>query len=310
MTKKIEQLLGYFQVKPYALKMGAGKIAKANNCTKEDVYTAKNIFRSNNINIERPKAKILLLDIETAPVKAYVWRMWKENISPCQVISDWFMLSWSAKWLGESEIMSDALTGEEAILENDERIVFSIWQLLNEADILIHHNGIKFDEPRLKSRFIINGFPPTTPYKQIDTCKIAKQQFGFSSNKLDALATYFGIENKIETNFNLWKSCLDGDQEALNYMREYNEMDVLILEKVYLKLRPYIKGHVNIGLFEDKDNVCPHCGSDNLNIIENKYSYNNTTLTDIYRCNDCGAVSRGAKNKYPKEFKKSLIRPI
>ena len=310
MTKKIEQLLGYFQVKPYALKMGAGKIAKANNCTKEDVYTAKNIFRSNNINIERPKAKILLLDIETAPVKAYVWRMWKENISPCQVLSDWFMLSWSAKWLGEDAIMSDVLTSEEVIEERDERIVFSIWSLLNEAQIVISHNGIKFDLPRLQSRFVINGFPPTTPYKQIDTCKIAKQQFGFSSNKLDSLASYFGIENKIHTDFYLWKSCLEGDESSLNYMREYNEMDVIILEKVYMRLRPYIRGHVNIGLFEDKANVCPNCGSEEINEIVDKYSFNNTTITKLYRCSSCGAVSRGAKNEYPKEFKKSLIRPI
>lgn len=305
----VDKVLEYFKNKPYAINMGAGLIAKRTRTSKEDVYKAKSIFKG-IMQPEKAKAKILILDIETAPVKAYVWRMWKENISLDQVISNWFMLSWSAKWLGENEIMSDVLTGKEALEENDERIVYSIWKLLNEAQIVIAHNGIKFDLPKIQSRFIIHGFPPTTPYKQIDTLKVAKQQFGFSSNKLDALATYFNIENKIGTDFQLWKDCLDGNEQALSYMCKYNEMDVLILEKVYLRLRPYIKGHVNIGLFEDKSNVCPHCGSENILPIDGQFSYNNTTLTELYRCQDCKAVSRGAKNIYPKEFKKSLIRPI
>ncbi len=311
MTNKVEQVLAYFQRKPYAIEMGAGLIAKRNHCTKEEVYTARKIYRTNKeCNVYKNKAKVLLLDIETAPVKAYVWRMWKENISLDQVISDWFMISWAAKWLGEEEVMSDVLTSEEAKNEDDERIVFSIWQLLNEADIVISHNGIKFDLPKIQSRFVIHGFPPTTPYKQIDTCRVAKQQFGFSSNKLDALATYFGVENKIKTNFQLWVGCLEGDNESLGYMEEYNKVDVVILEKVYLHLRPYIKGHVNIGLFEDKAGVCPHCGSDKLNQIKGKYAYNNATISDLYRCENCGAVARGAKNKYPKEFRNSLIRPL
>ncbi len=309
MTKKVNELVEYFQNKPYALKMGAGLTAKRKKCSIQDVFEAREIVR-NLSNRILPKAKILFLDIETAPVKAYVWRMWKENISLDQVISDWFMLSWSAKWFNSEEVMSDVLTSDEAINEDDERIVYSLWQILNEADIVVTHNGIKFDLPKIQSRLVIHGFPPTTPYKQIDTCKIAKQQFGFSSNKLDALATYFGIENKIKTNFKLWSDCLNGCEEALFKMEEYNIMDVIILEKVYLKLRPYIKGHLNIGLFENNANVCPHCGSHDVNQIPGKYHYNSTTLNILFRCSSCGAVSRGYKNIYPEEFKKSLIRPI
>jgi DNA-directed RNA polymerase subunit RPC12/RpoP len=275
-----------------------------------EVCKAKEMFRAGikTEPIGKPKARILLLDIETAPMKAYVWGRWKQNISLSQTISEWFMLSWSAKWLGEEDVMSAVLTPDEALAENDERIVYRMWQLLNEAHVVVGHNCVRFDMPKIQSRFIVHGFPPCTPYKQIDTLKVAKQQFGFSSNKLDALATYFGVENKINTSFELWQGCLDGDQESLLYMEEYNKMDVLILEKVYLRLRPYIKSHINIGLLEDKAGVCPHCGSEDLNPIDGEFMFNNTTVSELYRCSSCGAVARGAKNKYPKTFRSSLIR--
>lgn len=313
MKDKIIDILNYFDKHPAALNMGAEKIAYRTKRSADDVRYAKKVYKDNLFKekeVVKPKAKILLLDIETAPMKAYVWSRWKQNIYLDQTISEWFMLTWAAKWLDDDEVMSDRLSPEEAIAENDERLVYGLWQLLNEAQIIIAHNGKKFDEPKIKSRFIVHGYPPTTPYKQIDTLEVSKRQFGFSSNKLDALATYFGIPNKLETNFNLWKECLNGNPDALVSMELYNRMDVTILEKVYLVLRPYIKGHINVGLLTDEANVCPHCGSKDINEIENKFSFNNTTLTKLYRCTSCGAVSRGAKNEYPKEFKKSLIRPI
>jgi DNA polymerase III epsilon subunit-like protein len=308
---KVQELLEYFTARPEALRRSAKETAIRRHCTAMEVCQAKELYRSGVTSMqEYRKPRILLLDIETAPLKAYVWSRWKQNIYLEQTISEWFMLSWSAKWLGEEEIMSDVLTGEEALNENDERIVYSIWKLLNECNIAIGHNAGHFDVPKMNARFVVHGFPPTTPYKIIDTKDVAKNQFAFSSNKLDALATYFGIENKISTDFYLWKSCLEGDESALNDMREYNKMDVVILEKVYLRLRPYIKNHPNTGLFIDKAGVCPYCGSAHVNPIEGEYAFNNTTVNSLFRCNTCGAVSRSAINEYPKEFKKSLIRAI
>lgn len=77
--------------------------------------------------------KILIFDIETAPLKSYVWRIWKENINPLngQLQSEWFMLTWSAKWLLEHGVMSDALTPEEIVKEDDSRITKSMYDLFN-----------------------------------------------------------------------------------------------------------------------------------------------------------------------------------
>lgn len=265
----------------------------------------KDIFELKTSKNKQPK--ILIFDIETSPMRAYVWGRWKQNVHLEQTISEWFALSWSAKWLNNPNIMSDVLTPAEVLIENDGRIVKSLWKLFNEADIVIAHNGQRFDVPRMNSRFIVHGLNPPNPYRQIDTLTTARKEFGFLSNKLDALAGYFGIEHKSETNFNLWVRCLNGEQEALSYMEEYNIKDILILEAVYLCLRPWMKNHPNLGLYaENEEETCPHCGSTNV-AETGTFSYTNVSKFSNVRCLDCGGVARRRTSDYPKEKRKQLV---
>lgn len=255
--------------------------------------------------------KILVFDIETSPLKAYVFatRLWEANITEEQVLSEWFALCWSAKWLFGDEIMSDRLTGKEAKREDDSRIVKSLWRLLNEADIVIAHNGDRFDVPNMNTRFIVNGLPPTSPYQTIDTCSIAKKQFGFSHNNLNALARVFGFETKIETNFELWKKCVDGNEKALEKMQIYNKHDVELLEDVYMKIRPWIHSHPNLGLYVDAtEPICSNCGSKNVTLTD-KFSYTTTGKYPLYRC-ECGAYIRVRTSSLSKEKKKNLLVSI
>lgn len=308
-----EVMLQLLKSRPYLVNMGSGLISKRYNLPIEIIRDAKATYRaerfSNNVLPHMPK--ILVLDIETAPMKAYVWSRWKQNIYLEQTISEWFMICWSAKWFGEKgRIFSDVLTPEEAKSEDDRRIVESLWRMLNEADIVVAHNGKKFDIPKMNARFVIHGLPPTSPYKQIDTKEVAAKQFGFSSNKLDALATYFGIPNKDETDFGLWVKCLEGDPKALLYMEKYNRKDVLILESVYRVLRPWIKNHPNAGLFiENKNKVCPVCGSKDVK-EDNSYMTTTASKFKVYRCTKCGALSRERENHYPKVKRSNLLRSV
>lgn len=287
----VEEFVALIKQKPYLRKMGRGLLSKRYNISPEDVVRAKNIA-----SIGKYTPKILLFDIETAPVKAYVWKLWKENVHIDQIINDWFCIAWSAKWLYSTETMGEVLTPEEITHEDDSRIMKSLWKLINKADIIVSHNGNKFDIPRINARFIINNLEPTKPFFSIDTCQVARKQFGFSSNKLDALATYFNIDHKLHTDFNLWKECLNGNEEALQYMLHYNKKDVLILEEVYLKLRPWIKNHPNLGNLQGQQMVCSACGSDNLTLIKDKYYFTSVGKYPIYKCKDCGAISRGRKS--------------
>lgn len=275
----------------------------------------KVVFDDSNFALASSKApdpkhvKILLIDIETAPVKALVWKMWKENIGVDQVLSDWFCLTWAAKWLGDSEVFSNKLTSDEVLAEDDKRIIKEMWKLFDDADIIIGHNSKNFDVVKLNTRFVVHGLVPPSPYKQVDTLEVARKEFGFSSNKLQHLANSFGIEGKYETGFNLWKKCLEGDVDSLYYMEHYNKHDVEILEEVYLKLRPYIKGHPNLDMyFNDVTPHCPICGKHNLILVPDKNFYTQAVEYQVYRCEDCGGLSRAKKGN--KILNKKVISAI
>lgn len=290
MTDNVKKVLRAFKAQPYKVRMGARTQAKRLNVPVEDVREARRIFHLMN---SPKKLRVLILDIETSPMKAWIWRRWKENIYFDQTIQEWFMLSWSAKWLGEREAFGDVLTSEEVAKEDDKRILMSLYELLNEADIVVAHNGIKFDIPKINTRFILNDVPIPTPYKQVDTYYVAKKQFGFSSSSLDALATFFGFPNKDPHDFQLWKECMEGKEESLLRLLKYNKKDVEILEKVYIKLRPWIKNHPNVNVITNSpEPMCTHCGSTNIEEIEDA-SYNTQAYKySVFRCKDCGAIFR------------------
>lgn len=304
MCKTLDEFIKMYQERPYLRRQGIGFLSKKYKTPVEIIKKAKSMYKNKVVN---NNTKILILDIETAPMKAYVWKRWKENIFLDQTISEWFILCWSAKWLGSDYTYYDSLNPEEIKAENDYRILSSLYKLLDECDIVIAHNGSHFDIPKINARLIVNGFNPPSPYKQIDTKDVAKRQFGFSSNKLDALATYFGIENKDETDFDLWKRCMEGDKEAMDYMIKYNIKDVAILEKVYMRLRPWIKNHPNISINASSgDLTCSCCGSNQLEEIEDKTYDTNISKFPVYRCKNCGAISRSRKSSNDKPLTVSV----
>ena len=251
-----------------------------------------NLGKSTNSKDGFNLPKILMLDIETTPIAVWVWSVGKQYVQPNFIMKDsndkpmdWHVLSWSAKWLYDDEILSDVLTSKEAIERNDKRIIQSVWKLLDEADIVIAHNGDKFDLRKLKARFLSNGMFPPMPYKTIDTLKIARKEFALTSNKQDYITKLLGLEEKLETDFQLWLDCMKGDKKALLRMEEYNRHDIMGLEQMYLKLRPYIKNHPNIAVMMD-ENVCSTCGSSSIKKHTKKY-YTGASAYDIYFCKSC-----------------------
>lgn len=241
---------------------------------------------------EESPAKILVFDIETLPMVMFAWRLGDETYDPDFIIRDWSTLSYSYKWLFHPESASNVMTPKEAIAGNDQRLVKEIWELFDQADIIIAHNGDNFDVPRMLTRFLYYGMKPPSPFLTIDTRKEAKRVFGFTSNKLAYLARYLNFHPKLHTDFSLWVRCSQGDKEALEYMRRYNEQDIFTLEDVYVAMRPYIH-HPNMSLYMDIPtgvHVCPHCGARNV-----KWSSYHRTGARVYKaceCPNCGAWGR------------------
>lgn len=260
----------------------------------------------------KPGPKVLLLDIETAPIVAHVWGLWDQNVGLNQIKSDWHLLSWSAKWLNEKPVMYKDQRSAKNI-EDDSDLLKSIWKLLNEADVIITQNGKSFDQKKLNARFILNGMKPPSSYRHIDTKRIATSKFGFTSNKLeymtDKLCTkYKKLKHKKFSGFELWKECLAGNIVAWKEMEKYNKYDVLSLEELYLKLAPWDTS-INFAVYYDNDDckIC-NCGSRDFN--RNGYAYTSMGKFQRYSCSKCGGEYRSGKNEHSKAKKDALFRKI
>lgn len=247
--------------------------------------------------------RVLILDIETSPIECYTWTYWPNFVDPMsQVIKnskgkpkDWSILTWAAKWLFDDEVFSGQVSTEEAIEHEDWSIMKGLWDLFEEADVIVAHNGDKFDIRRVNYRFAINGYGPTSPFQTIDTLKVAKKAFGAPSYKQDYLNRDFGLKRKIETKFELWERCVTGDSNALDEMLRYNQGDIFGLEELYLAIRPWIRGPVNLSMYVDNDRpFCPNCLSDNIKTLSKPYR-TPAGEYESYRCMKCGAIMR---NRY------------
>lgn len=238
------------------------------------------------------KPKVLLFDIETAPNLSYVWGHYEQNVIAHQ--REWYTLCFVAKWLGSKNMITSALPDYKEYRkdpENDRQVVQAIWDLLNEADIVIAHNGDKFDIRKVNARFVFHGMSPPEPYQTIDTLKVARKYFAFNSNKLTDIGEHLGLGKKVETGgFELWKGCMQGDKKSWKKMIEYNKQDVNLLEKVYLELRSWMTNHPSFGAFVE-DNVCPNCSSKH--IQKRGVGVTRVSKYQRFQCQDCGAWSKG-----------------
>lgn len=251
-------------------------------------------------------AKILVLDIETSPKLAYVWRFFKENISAKQVKEHGHILSFAAKWLGDDKVVY-----EENRKADDRAIVEKMIYYLDQADIVVAHNGARFDLPQIRARALVHGLNPPSPVKIVDTYKVAVKEFSFPSNSLEYLTEVMGCKvkkggHKKFPGFELWLECLRLNEEAWAEMKEYNIRDVIALEELYLKMRPWITDHPNVGVYEEKEKViCPRCTSDNIHW--RGYAHTNVGKYHRYQCQNCGGWSRTRYTVLPKN--EALVVP-
>lgn len=240
-------------------------------------------------NQQRPKARILFYDIETAPIVGTVWQKYEADV--IWSIQDWYMLCFAYKWLGERKthvVAQPDFKGYKAGSPNDFKVIKELHRLFNEADIIVAHNGDRFDLRKSNARFIMNNLPPAAPALRVDTLKIARKYFAFTSNKLDDLGTYLGVGQKLHTDKTLWQRCMAGDMAAWRKMKRYNAQDVRLLEAVYMKLLPYDTAHPNRANIEGRPDACPRCGVEG-ELWAQGWRYTRSGRYRRWQCKACGS---------------------
>ena len=242
---------------------------------------------------ETNETRVLLYDVETSPNIAYIWNRYEQDalgefIRERQIIS----IAW--KWLGEKKVHVQALPSYKLYArfpEKNKELIVKLHKLFSEADVVVGHNVDEFDDRMANTDFIKNGLPPPPPHKTVDTLKFARHKFRFNSNKLDDLGAVLKLGRKVKhPGFELWAKCLQGDKKAWALMMEYNKGDVVLLEKVYLKMRPWMKNHPVMTALDGIE-ACPVCRS-------KRVQARGWLLLGIgrrrrFQCMDCGKWSHG-----------------
>lgn len=232
--------------------------------------------------------KILILDIETRPALAYIWRAYDENISPDQILHPGGMLSFAAKWVGDPDVVFFS-----SWTHSHGAMVRAAHELLSEADAIVTYNGDKFDIPKLYGEFLLEGLPPPPPQTSIDVLKSVKKM-GFLVNRLAFIGPLLKAGEKMKhEGFELWAKVLEGDTKAQNKMMRYNIKDVLVLEKLYHNIKPYIHNHPNLS--EQASGACGSCGSTKIQ----KRGQRRTKYFTVQRlqCQSCGSWFDGTRRK-------------
>jgi hypothetical protein len=259
-------------------------------------------------------AKILVLDIETSPIEAYCWALWDQNVGLNQIKVEWSILSFAAKWLGKPKVIYED-TSKNGIgkFRDDKKLLIKLHALLDEADIVVAQNGRRFDVKKINARMVMAGLKPYSPIRIVDTLEAAKKYFSFTSNKLEWASEWLTSQKKLAhkefPGFELWKECLAGNPKAWRVMKKYNIRDVTATEEYYIRIRPWIANHPNMGVYSDIiEHTCTNCASPNLQSRGKQRLQQG--LYNRYQCQDCGKWSRGKNMLLAINKRKALLTNI
>ena len=243
----------------------------------------------------KDEASIYVYDTENSPNIITAWGVFEQNalevIKPRQIIT----VSW--KWLGKvpkGEKAMGAVSLPDFPMyrkdrDNNIELMRLIHRHMEKADIVCGHNAGAFDDRRVNTDLIKHGFPPPPPHKVVDTLKIARKHFGFNQNSLKALAEFLGLPHKIETGgYSLWKGCMAGDMKSWRKMTRYCAGDVVTLEALYMKLRPWVQNHPATKPREESNTnpPCPMCHERKLE--SRGYSISRKGKVPKAQCRACG----------------------
>lgn len=252
--------------------------------------------------------RILILDIETAPILALVFRTFREYIPIDRQVEDWYILAFAAKWVGSEEVIYHDQRNEKNY-ENDKSLVKKMRDLLDEADIVITHNGKQFDHKRLNWRILVHQMQKPSSYRMIDTKELAYKNFGATSNKLEFLTDklnkkYKKLKHEKFPGFMLWREIvLNRSREAWDEMKKYNIHDVLSLEELYEAFKPW---DVDTNYFIYQDEIKCRCGSEDYK--KNGWHYAQTRKYQRYKCLECGYEWRDVRATRCARFTSAITR--
>jgi len=240
------------------------------------------------------KAKVLIWDIETAPNIGYTWGKYDQNV--IEFIQPWYTMCFSYQWVGQKKVHVVAQPDfPEYYAENpncDLKVAEACWEVMDEADVAVAHNGNKFDIKKMNTRYAVHKLGPHSDVRPVDTLQVARRAFAFNSNKLDDLGAEFDIGRKIKhEGFSLWTKCMAGDMAAWARMKKYAKQDAALLHDLYHELLPWMPTHPNLSTIGGESGACPKCQAPSPGWIARGNRVARTYSYKQWQCKMCGSYS-------------------
>ena len=229
--------------------------------------------------------KRLFYDIETSFCEGHFWRSgWNQTILPHQIIRHAQIISVSWKWEGKDKVhhLDWGLKRQ-----CDKQLLKKFIKVLDRADEIVAHNGDRFDIKWIRTRAMYHGIEMKHTYNSIDTLKLCKKYLNLPSNKLAEVASYYGLEAKRDAGgIQTWVDIVfNKKREALDHMHYYCDGDVITLEEVYNKLKPYIRPNLHYAVLRGNEKFhCPECGA--LPHYKQQYTTAAGTIQHWLQCSD------------------------
>lgn len=215
-------------------------------------------------------SKILIYDIETSRVRAWIWWTGKQYISHDQLIDEPKIITVSWKWLGSETV--EHLTWDKN--HSDEELMRKFIEVYNQADMVIGYNNDRFDNRWINARAMKYDLPINTYVRSYDIMKEEKRVFRTPSYSMSYMAKFSNVTHKQgHEGITMWNKIQTGtpeeQEEYLAKMVEYNVGDIVSTEELYIRLRKYFGHKMHLGvLYGGEKFSCPDTGSTNVELFK------------------------------------------
>lgn len=248
--------------------------------------------------MEKTKSpSILYLDIESTLNIAGVWGVGKVHLTFENILKERQVsivgYAWNDEKVQELHFDLNKYSYTKYDDDADKALLQKVSKLIEQADLIVAHNGKYFDVSVMRSRLIKHKLPDFMPTLIDDSYEKIKP-IGFNSHKLDYLGKYLGEGRKTEHGFDLWVGIINKDRKSLDKQIKYCMQDVELLRKVYKRIVPYMKSSLNHAVFSGEAEVCPQCG--NKDCIRRGYKYSRLGKFVQFQCRNCGTYHTSGTN--------------
>lgn len=198
------------------------------------------------------------------------------------------------KWVGEKRVYCPTILDNSKGMLDDKALVQDFSAVFNEADYVISWYGKRYDIPFIETKLLKYRLPPLAPKYHLDIWEAARKQFKLHSNRLAAWEKFLGTpDSKTEIDYESWLKAAHGDKRAIAEVVDHCRKDVLVLEQVFERFRPWLDKEPPRALFTGDQEGCPSCGSKHVERRGTKVAA--TRLYKQFHCLDCGRWYRGVR---------------